>query len=85
MPFNSTLPANNSPISSAELRGQLNGLNDNIDAAVESLLQNINTNTAANVNAVEELGLSISDPPTQGEVQEVLSKLNELIAALKRP
>jgi len=32
MPFNSALPADNSDLSSAEMRGQLNGLKDLIDA-----------------------------------------------------
>jgi hypothetical protein len=40
--------------------------------------------TANNVNGVDELNLPISDPPTQGEVQQVLDKLNELISALHR-
>jgi hypothetical protein len=32
MPFDPTLPTNNSPNSSAQMRGQLNGLKDLIDA-----------------------------------------------------
>ena len=40
--------------------------------------------TSANSNAVSPLALMVSDPPTQAEVQAVISKLNELISALRR-
>ncbi|HRJ11339.1 MAG TPA: hypothetical protein PK490_08245 [Prosthecobacter sp.] len=40
--------------------------------------------TSPNSNAVATLGLSISDPPTAWEVQEVANKLDELIYALRR-
>jgi hypothetical protein len=35
-------------------------------------------------NAVNTLGMAVSDPPTQGEVQAIASKLDELILALRR-
>ncbi len=40
--------------------------------------------TAASANAVAALGLTISDPPTQSEMQQVVAKIDELIAALHR-
>ncbi len=40
--------------------------------------------TSANSNAVATLEIPVSDPPTQAEVQQVLSKMNELITALRR-
>lgn len=40
--------------------------------------------TSNNSNAVATLGLAISDPPTQGEVQQVVNKIDELINALRR-
>ena len=40
--------------------------------------------TSANSNAVTPLGLSVSDPPTQAELQAVANKLDELIVALRR-
>ena len=40
--------------------------------------------TSANTNAVSQLGLTISDPPTQTELQTVANKLDELIVALRR-
>ena len=40
--------------------------------------------TANNVNGVDTLNLTISDPPAQGELEQVRDKLNELIGALHR-
>lgn len=40
--------------------------------------------TSANSNAVGTLNLTVSDPPTQGEVQAIANKLDELILALRR-
>ncbi len=41
--------------------------------------------TSANSNAVADLSaFTVSDPPTQSEVQQVVAKLNELISALRR-
>jgi hypothetical protein len=40
--------------------------------------------TANNVNAIEPMNLTVSDPPTQSEMQTIANKLDELINALKR-
>ena len=40
--------------------------------------------TARNPNTVAPLGLAVSDPPTQTEMQQIVAKLDELIAALLR-
>jgi hypothetical protein len=40
--------------------------------------------TSSNSNAVATLGLVVSDPPTQAEMQQVVNKLDELITALRR-
>jgi hypothetical protein len=40
--------------------------------------------TSNNTNAVATLGLSVSDPPSQSELQNVANKLDELIQALRR-
>ncbi len=40
--------------------------------------------TSNNSNGVSTLGISVSDPPSQGEMQQVVSKLDELILALRR-
>jgi hypothetical protein len=83
MPFDPTLPVNNSLISSPELRNQLNGLKTLIDN-VEVELTNAIAGTAVNP-AVNVLGQSISNPPTQAQVQAIQNKLNELINAITRP
>ena len=44
----------------------------------------INYQTSNNTNAVSTVGTYVSDPPTQGEVQAIVDKLDELINALKR-
>jgi hypothetical protein len=40
--------------------------------------------TANNTNPIATLDIPISDPPTQGELTQVLAKLNELIVGLRR-
>ena len=40
--------------------------------------------TSSNTNSIATLGLTVSDPPTQSELQAVVNKLDELIAALRR-
>ena len=40
--------------------------------------------TSNNTNAVPLLSLSVTDPPTQAEVQALANKLDELITALRR-
>jgi hypothetical protein len=83
MPFDPTLPVNNLLVSSSELRNQLNGLKSSVDN-VEVELNNAIGGTAVNT-AVNLLGQSISNPPTQAQVQAIQNKLNELINAITRP
>jgi hypothetical protein len=83
MPFDPTLPVNNSLISSSELRSQLNGLNELIDNVQNQLISSID-GTAVNP-AVNVLSQGISNPPTQAQVQAIQNKLNELINAITRP
>lgn len=40
--------------------------------------------TSSNTNGVATLGMAVSDPPTQAEVQTIADKLDELINALRR-
>ena len=40
--------------------------------------------TSSNSNTVGTLGIVVSDPPTQAEVQAVANKLDELILTLRR-
>ena len=61
----------NTPLDAAQMRNQLNGLNDQFP------------NKATAVPNVAELNIDISDPPTQSNLQDVVNKVNELINALK--
>jgi hypothetical protein len=49
-----------------------------------SQLDNAIAGTSSNSNGVALLGMAVSDPPTQGEVQLIVNKLDELITALRR-
>ena len=40
--------------------------------------------TSSNSNAVATLGLVVSDPPSQAEMQSLANKMDELITALRR-
>ena len=80
MSFDPSKPANNSPLSSAEMRNQLNGLNQNITDVVNGAI----SGTSNNSNGVATLGQS-ADPNYQpSQMQAVLDKLDELINALRR-
>ena len=53
------------------------------EVSLAQLTSAINT-TSSNSNAVTTLGLVVSDPPTQGEMQSLADKMDELILALRR-
>jgi hypothetical protein len=86
MPFDPTLPAASTQISSAELRAQFNGLKDLIDSmpTIPEVDAEIASLTPAPVDSVATLTQTISNPPTQAQVLAIQTKLNELINALKR-
>ena len=86
MAYDATLPANNSLISSSELRNQFNGLKTLVDDCITqaNLDDAIQTQTPAPITSVFALGLNPSDPPTRDDVQAIADKLDQLIAALKR-
>ena len=101
MPFDPTLPANNSPIVSAELRNQFTALKSLIDAQAAQIadLQSqlnqkasmtdvtaaIQQGASANSNSVITFTDTFSDPPTEAEMQALVDKLNELINQLRQP
>ena len=86
MPFDPTLPAAHTRIVSAELRNQFNGLADIAQArALEDDCVNRALGCALNPAGVALLALTVSNPPTQAEVQSLADKMDELITALKRP
>jgi hypothetical protein len=85
MPFDPTKPANNAPVLAAELRDQFTSIHADVQTrATQAQLAGEIGGTSANSNGVATMGLTVSDPPTQGEVQTIADKLDELINALRR-
>jgi len=66
-----SLPADNSPLVSGEMRGQFQAIQNNVDGVREQL------------QIVQPLGLTVSNPPTQAEVEAITDKLDELINSSK--
>ena len=101
MSFDPNLPANNSPIVSAELRNQFTALKSLIDAqaaqiadlqsqlnqkvAMADVTAAIQQGASANSNDVTTFTDTFSDPPTEAEMQALVDKLNELINQLRQP
>ena len=85
MPFDPTKPANNAPLSSAEMRAQLTALNADIQQrATMPELENAIASTSNNSNNVSTLGQGADASYNQQQMQDVLNKLDELINALRR-
>ena len=64
-------------ISAVELRNQRNALADWLDALELALTNKVN------VPSVTTLSQTICSPPTQGQVQTIQNKLNELLIAIE--
>ena len=86
MAYNANLPANNSPVSSSELRSQFTGLKALIDAVPTSaaMFNVLNNYTAGSCPNVAHASTAVSNPPTQAQVLALANKLNELLDALQR-
>ena len=85
MAYDPNLPANHAPIVSQELRDQFNALKALIDTKLDlSAVQDaIAINSANYVETFPILNLTISNPPTQQQVQAVVNQLNDLVQALQ--
>jgi len=66
-------------ISSSELRNQFNGLNELIIG-----LQDQCDDTPHNTNGIGQLSLTISNPPTQAQVQAIADKIDEMLSVMFR-
>ena len=86
MAYDPNLPANNSPVASAELRSQLTGLKALIDAVPTSgpMMTVVNNYTAGPCPGVAKVSTAVSNPPSQAQVQALANKINELLDALQR-
>ena len=79
--YNPSIPVDNSLIVAEELRDQFNSLKamcDSLAGQCDALL----LSRASMPSAVLELTQSISNPPTQAQVQNIQNKFNELLEAL---
>jgi hypothetical protein len=99
MAYNPNLPANNSPIVSAELRSQFAGLKALVDAqqaqitalqsqidqkaSLDDVNQAIAANSAKNVDGFVFSSDDISDPPQKAEVEDIQTQLGNLVQALR--
>ena len=96
MPFDSTLPVDHSQIIAAELRNQFNALKALIDdlqnqcSNLNNQLQalpdagEIESDTSGATLPVAHLNLTVSNPPTQTEMQAISDKLDEMLVYLHR-
>ena len=75
MPFDPSLPQETTLIDAAQMRDQLNGLNDALNTAIAGTAQN---------PSLGPFTIALSDPPTRPEVQAILDVLNALINQLTR-
>jgi hypothetical protein len=84
MAYDPTLPANNSPIVSAELRNQFNALKALIDAQA-ALIADLQSQLAnkAFLPTMQAYDQSISDPPTQTDIQNLVDWLNQVLGQLE--
>ena len=98
MPFDPSLPQENTEIDAAQMRAQLTGLKALIDAvpagppgapgapgevsAADLVAERMNH--ARNPTGVSVLGITISDPFVASEIQALAAKVDELITALRR-
>ena len=80
--FNPNLPATSSPLSSAEMRSQLNALKALVDQCPTN--DDMRANTSGSLGAIGPLGLTISTPPTHDQVQMIADQLDMVIEALNR-
>ena len=89
MAFDPTLPADHSPDSSAEMRGQLNALKALIDAQAAQITTFQNQMSAlptlfpSRVDGVDPLAQATNDPPTQEDVQVIANTVDALINGLR--
>ena len=88
--FDPAKPAPGDDLDAVLIRNQFNALKALIDAQaaqIASLQAQLNAaiaGTAQNIPGVAALGIVISDPPQQGEVQATADKVDELINTLRR-
>ncbi len=86
MSYDPDFPPDNQPLNAAPFRDQFNGLADLVNARVtqHDLDETIGSQTAGNVDAVPDLVLTLSDPPTKAEMEALLANYQLLVLRMKR-
>ena len=90
MAFDPTKPIENTQLDAPLMRNQLNALNDKIDnlPASSDVQQIVNDSITAQAagpcDNVNYLNLTVSNPPTQAEVQRLADKIDEMLRASRR-
>ena len=85
MPFDPSLPQENTLIDAVQMREQLNALNDDIQTrATSAELATAIEGTSANSNNVSTLNMNAEPNYEQNQIQAILQKLDEVILALRR-
>jgi len=89
MPFDANIPVNETLGNADPIRENFNALKQQIDAAptaqqMNDAISGAINGTPRNVDGFSQLYITISDPPTQSEVQQLLDSYNSLILALRR-
>ena len=83
MPFDPNIPGNQGPLSSSDIRGQLNALKALIDtqaAEIASLQQQINAR--ALMPTVGEFDPGIHNPPVEADLEEFRDYIRDLAQQL---
>ena len=76
MAYDLTKPVDHAPVIASELRDQFAGLQDNIE--------NLYADSSGGCLTVDYLNLTVSNPPTQAEMQAIADKLDEILTHLRR-
>ena len=84
MAFDPTKPVENSPLDAAEMRNQFNGLKALIDAQAAQIVD-LQTQLAnkAILPTAQPYDQSISNPPTQADIQNLVDWLNNMLGELE--
>jgi hypothetical protein len=87
MPFDPTLPADHAQIVAAELRNQLNALNDLITDLQNqvSALQTQLATRAPRIDGVAAMDIPYHDPPTRDDLVAMQDYANGVVSALQQP
>ena len=98
MPFDPSFPPDHQELNAAPFRNQFNalkGLTDDLAAQANSfqaeldglpsndgMIDWLTDNSARNVDGIQPLSITISDPPTKAQLEAVVTYVNQLVAGL---